>query len=108
MRDALKVGGEVWRALVDAGGFVCTARDGKMSVLFNRGCRPTKELEHLVAAHRDELRMYVDALHRRADGESDPSPGQGTSAVAAPNTQNDKGHRNLLTNEKGENNHGKS
>lgn len=66
-REALRIGGKVWRRLVDAGGYVYTAADGKMSIHFNKGYAPTKELVSLVQLHRQELRLFVADWHARDD-----------------------------------------
>ena len=74
-KEAERIGGMVWRKLIDAGGYVYTASDGAMSIHFNRGYSPTKELSDLVRTHRRELRLFVEAWHARDDARlAAPSP----------------------------------
>ena len=73
-RDAVRIGGKVWRRLIDAGGYIYTARDGTMSIHFHRGVKPTKELVDLVRLHRRELRMFVSEWHARDDARRSAAP----------------------------------
>lgn len=73
-REAVRIGGKVWRRLIDAGGYVYTARDGTMSIHFHRGVKPTRELVDLVRLHRRELRMFVSEWHARDDARRSAPP----------------------------------
>jgi hypothetical protein len=73
-REAVRIGGKVWRRLIDAGGYVYTARDGTMSIHFHRGVKPTRELVDLVRLHRRELRMFVSEWHARDDARWSAAP----------------------------------
>ena len=73
-REAVRIGGKVWRRLIDAGGYVYTARDGTMSIHCHRGVKPTRELVDLVRLHRRELRMFVSEWHARDEARWSAAP----------------------------------
>jgi hypothetical protein len=73
-REAVRIGGKVWRRLIDAGGYIYTARDGAMSIHFHRGVKPTRELVDLVRLHRRELRMFVSEWHARDEARWSADP----------------------------------
>ena len=60
-------GEKVWNELRKQGGFVYTAADGSKSVHFNRGKKPDRFLVALLAANRDDLKLWIDEMHRRSD-----------------------------------------
>ena len=60
-------GEKVWNELRKRGGFVYTAADGSKSVHFNRGKKPDRFLVALLAANRDDLKLWIDEMHRRSD-----------------------------------------
>lgn len=60
-------GEKVWLELRKQGGFVYTAADGSKSVHFNRGKKPDRFLVALLAANRDDLKLWIDEMHRRSD-----------------------------------------
>lgn len=78
MRRRIENGERVWDALRAQGGYVYTAADGSKSVHFNKGYRPNAALVALLAAHREDLKLWVDEMHRRDDlswrRRRDPSP----------------------------------
>ena len=81
-RETLRIGERAWRRLVAGGGFVWTAADGSMSIHFNRGYKPTQELAEVVRRYRQELRLFVRAMHGRDEARRalPTSPGIGTSS----------------------------
>lgn len=60
-------GEKVWNELRKQGGFVYTAADGSKSVHFNRGKKPDRFLVALLAANRDDLKLWIDEMHWRSD-----------------------------------------
>lgn len=60
-------GEKVWNELRKQGGFVYTAADGSKSVHFNRGKKPDRFLVALLAANREDLKLWIDEMHRRSD-----------------------------------------
>lgn len=60
-------GEKVWDELRRQGGYVYTAADGSMSVHFNRGYKPDRYLVALLAANRDDLKLWMEEKHRRDD-----------------------------------------
>lgn len=60
-------GEKVWLELRKQGGFVYTAADGSKSVHFNRGKKPDRFLVAFLAANRDDLKLWIDEMHRRSD-----------------------------------------
>lgn len=106
MIKELEIGEKVWRRLVLAGGFVWSHSDGTKTIHFNKGYKPAKELVDLVGRYRNELRMYVDDMHKNRGMPTRVPPCQGTFKAEKMNLLDDKGHGNLLTNEKGEKSHG--
>lgn len=60
-------GEKVWNELRKQGGYVYTAADGSKSVHFNRGKKPDRFLVALLAANRDDLKLWIDEMHRRSD-----------------------------------------
>lgn len=63
----LENGEKVWNELRKQGGFVYTAADGSKSVHFNRGYKPDRFLVALLAANREDLKLWIDEMHRRTD-----------------------------------------
>ena len=99
-REAVRIGGKVWRRLIDAGGYVYTARDGTMSIHFHRGVKPTRELVDLVRLHRRELRMFVSEWHARDDARrSAAPPWSGPSGRKSSQFPERESLRDSLTNE---------
>lgn len=63
----LENGEKVWNELRKQGGYVYTAADGSKSVHFNRGYKPDRFLVALLAENRDDLKLWIDEMHRRTD-----------------------------------------
>ena len=63
----LENGEKVWNELRKRGGYVYTAADGSKSVHFNRGYKPDRFLVALLEANRDDLKLWIDEMHRRTD-----------------------------------------
>lgn len=82
----MSIGEKVWNRLRAEGGFVWTVADGRKFVRFNRGCHPSAELQSILKRHREDLKAFVDVMHK-AD-EVMGAPGVGSSrpiGTPAPN-----------------------
>lgn len=66
MMSRIRNGEKVWNELRKQGGFIHTAADGSKTVRFNRGKKPDRYLVSLLAANRDDLKLWIDEHHRRA------------------------------------------
>lgn len=89
-------GEKVWNELRKQGGFVYTAADGSKSVHFNRGKKPDRFLVALLAANRDDLKLWIDEMHQRSDAawakHRPTSPlGMGPSKSKTPQESNRRG-----------------
>ena len=99
------IGEYIHEWLMKEGGFVYTSKNGDMSIHFNRGRKPSKDLVDALVNHKAALKAYVIKMHAGMGwgaGAFTPPPALGT--VKPFLTLACKGERdgNLLTNEKEE------